>query len=60
MEKTKKSSTDTTKTTKIAKDKNPNSKPIGLGKPNFGYGKDILWISPDAFTEDLKAWKKLF
>ncbi len=55
MEKAKKANAATPKTTKITKDKNPKSKPIGLGKPNFGYGKDILWISPDAFTEDLKA-----
>ena len=54
MEKTKKAKA-SDRTTEIAKDKNPNSKPIGLGKPNAGFAKNILWISEDAFTEDLKA-----
>jgi hypothetical protein len=42
------------KPTLIAKDKNPNAKVVGLPKRNFGFAKDYLFISEDAFTEDLK------
>ena len=43
-----------TTTKQVAKDKNPNAKVVGLPKPNLGFAKNILWISEDAFTEDLK------
>lgn len=45
---------DITKPAQVAKDKNPEAKPVGLPKRNLGYGKHILWIAEDAFTEDLK------
>lgn len=51
MEKTMKKAT---KTKLIAKDKNPKAKVVGLPKRNFGFAKNSLWISEDAFTEDLK------
>lgn len=43
------------KTTEIAGDLNPNSKPIGLRKPNAGFAKHYVFIADDLFDEDLKA-----
>ena len=56
----KKASQKVIKPTLIAKDKNPNAKVVGLPKPNFGFARNSLWISEDAFTEDLKPWKKYY
>ncbi len=43
------------KTTEIAGDLNPNSKPIGVRKPNAGFAKHYVFIADDLFDEDLKA-----
>lgn len=38
----------------LAKDLNPNAKPVGLPKRNPGWAKDIVFISDDLFEEDLR------
>ena len=38
----------------LAKDLNPNAKPVGLPKRNFGWAKDIVFITDELFEEDLR------
>ncbi len=39
---------------KLAKDKNPASKPIGVAKPRLGFARNWAWIAENAFDEDLR------
>lgn len=38
----------------LAKDLNPNAKPVGLPKRNFGFAKDYVFITDALFEDDLK------
>lgn len=38
----------------LAKDLNPNAKPVGLPKRNFGFAKDYVFITDELFEEDLR------